>query len=167
MNLNNKSVDVIYIPESILYESVRKYFYHQDLLKYPEGGYSYGRVTAMQFCIGVASVAGSGAHGAGATLSTGRRSLQPLLGHWSYPGPVPGVRRIRQAWWHGCKQPGKVVLSMPMSCWQYTQAASGSVAPFGAVAEVIAAIRSAERLVSPRAAAKGEMQMGPVAVSDW
>ncbi len=72
-----------------------------------------------------------------------------------------------QAWWQGCRQPGKVILSMPMSRWQQAQVASGSVAPAGGVAEVIAAICIADRLVNPSAAVTGEMIAGTASGSDW
>jgi hypothetical protein len=44
------------VPESFLNETVRKYFYHEDTLKYPEGNYSFTRITWTQLLIGIFSI---------------------------------------------------------------------------------------------------------------
>jgi len=54
--IKNREISTLYVPETILRGKVRHYFYNKDLLKYSEGGYSFTRISAMQFLIGIASV---------------------------------------------------------------------------------------------------------------
>jgi hypothetical protein len=43
--LQGHEIKELIVPESFLNETVRKYFYHEDTLKYPEGGYSFSRIS--------------------------------------------------------------------------------------------------------------------------
>ena len=54
--MEGHEIKELIVPESFLNETVRQYFYHEDTLKYPEGGYSFSRITCTQLLIGLFSI---------------------------------------------------------------------------------------------------------------